>query len=104
MRRGSGRRIAGLCALALLVLATPAFAAEAWTQRALALQYELGSDMPLRNAPWAGTHNSFNSSAEMGPTLSAMDSNQGLPLQDQLALGIRSLELDVHWFPSASAG
>jgi hypothetical protein len=106
MRQGCGRRI-GLCIVvaALCAAALPASAsAEAWTQRALELQYELASDVPLRNAPWVGTHNSFNSVAEMGPALSPLDSNQKLPIVDQLRLGIRSLELDVHWFPSARAG
>ena len=106
MRQGCGRRI-GLCIVvaALCAAALPASAsAEAWTQRALGLQYELASDVPLRNAPWVGTHNSFNSVAEMGPALSPLDSNQKLPIGEQLQLGIRSLELDVHWFPSARAG
>jgi hypothetical protein len=58
----------------------------------------------LANAPWVGTHNSFNSTAEMGPTLSNTDSNQQLSLVDQLGLDVRSLELDLHWFPSASGG
>ena len=58
--------------------------------------------MPLRNAPWVGTHNSFNSIAEMGPTLSDVDSNQQLSLTDQLRIDVRSLELDLHWFPSVS--
>jgi hypothetical protein len=73
-----------------------------WTHRALGLQYALASDMPLRNAPWIGTHNSFNSIAEMGPTVSAVDANQQLSLTDQLRLDVRSLELDLHWFPSVS--
>ncbi len=50
----------------------------------------------MANAPWVGTHNSFNSIAEMGPTLSDTDANQQLTLVDQLRLGVRSLELDVH--------
>src|SRR4051812_38913680 len=37
-----------------------------WTHRALAFQESLSREMPLRNAPWIGTHNSFNSIAEMG--------------------------------------
>ncbi|MEA2272342.1 MAG: hypothetical protein QOI98_1050, partial [Solirubrobacteraceae bacterium] len=53
-----------------------------------------------RNAPWVGTHNSFNSIAEMGPTLSDTDANQQLSLTDLLRVDIRSLELDLHWFPS----
>lgn len=70
---------------------------ESWTQRALALQYELSSDVGYRNAPWVGTHNSFNSIAEMGLTLADQDSNQQIAIVDQLELGIRSIELDLHW-------
>ena len=61
-------------------------------------QYALGDGLPLRDAPWIGTHNSFNSATEMGPTLSDSDPNQQLSLVDQLRLDVRSLELDVHWF------
>jgi hypothetical protein len=106
MRQRCGRRIRrGIVVAALCAVALPASAsAQAWTQRALGLQYELAGDMPLRNAPWVGTHNSFNSMAEMGPALSPLDSNQKLPIVDQLRLGIRSVELDVHWFPSARTG
>jgi hypothetical protein len=67
--------------------------------RTLAFQYALAGDVPLRDAPWIGTHNSFNSSTEMGPTVSDSDPNQQLALADQLRLDVRSLELDVHWFP-----
>jgi hypothetical protein len=101
-RRGAGR-IAALAVVAACLI-PPAAAAQTETGDALAFQYELASDMPLRNAPWVGTHNSFNSSAEMGPALSAMDSNQRIAIVDQLDLGVRSLELDVHWFPSVQAG
>lgn len=106
MRQGCGRRVRLCIAVAALcAVAVPASAsAEPWAQSALGLQFELASDVPLRNAPWVGTHNSFNSVAEMGPALSPLDSNQKLPIADQLRLGIRSLELDVHWFPSARAG
>lgn len=94
--------------LVLVALLAPSAAADAaepgWTQRALALQYELAGDLPLRNTPWVGTHNSFNSQAEMGPTLSAQDSNQRIPIVDQLDQGVRSIELDLHWFPSPSGG
>lgn len=106
MRQGCGRGIRlGIVVAALCAVAVPASAsAEGWERAALGLQYELASDVPLRNAPWVGTHNSFNSVAEMGPALSPLDSNQKLPIADQLRLGIRSLELDVHWFPSARTG
>ena len=106
MRQGCGRGIRlGIVVAALCAIVMPASAsAEPWVQHALGLQYELASDMPLRNTPWVGTHNSFNSVAEMGPALSPLDSNQKLPIVDQLRLGIRSVELDVHWFPSARTG
>src|SRR3954469_14963244 len=74
-----------------------------WTHRALAFQESLSRDVPLRDAPWIGTHNSFNSIAEMGPTLSDTDSNQQLTLTDQLREDMRSLELDLHWLPSPYA-
>ena len=73
------------------------------TQRALALQYELSSDLGYRDAPWVGTHNSFNSTAEVGDTLSARDSNQQIPIVAQLDLGVRSIELDLHWFTRPSS-
>ena len=37
---------------------------DTWTHRALAFQYALGNGLPLRDTPWVGTHNSFNSIAE----------------------------------------
>ena len=76
---------------------------KSWLHRTLAYQYELGNTVPLRDAPWAGTHNSFNSTSEE-PTLSHTDSNQQLSLTDQLRIDIRSLEIDVHWLPSVRAG
>ena len=75
-----------------------------WTHRALAFQHALGDSVPLRNAQWVGTHNSFNSIEEMGPTVSVMDSNQQLSLVQQLDVDVRSLELDLHTFPSARGG
>ena len=69
-----------------------------WARQALALQYELSSDVGYRDAPWVGTHNSFNSPAEVGNTVSAGDPNQQITIVEQLDLGVRSIELDVHWF------
>jgi hypothetical protein len=71
-----------------------------WLHRALASQYELGSSLPFREAPWLGTHNSFNAASE-NVTPSQTDANQQLSLTDQLRIDMRSLELDVHWFPRA---
>jgi hypothetical protein len=74
-----------------------------WLHRTLAFQYELGAPLPLRNAPWIGTHNSANTSTEV-PTLSGIDANQRISLTDQLRLDVRSLELDVHFVPSVWGG
>ena len=74
-----------------------------WVHRALEFQYELAHDVPFRDTPWIGTHNSFNSTSET-PTLSHTDSNQQLSLADQLDIDMRSLEIDVHWFVSPRAG
>ncbi len=71
--------------------------------RTLAFQSQLGDGLGLRDATFAGTHNSFNETSEP-PTVSHTDSNQQLDLTDQLRLGMRSLELDVHWLPSPRAG
>jgi hypothetical protein len=67
-----------------------------WTHAAVAFQYQLGNPLPLGQAQWLGTHNSFNSPAD-GLTLSHEDSNQQLTLSQQLNIDIRSLELDTHW-------
>jgi hypothetical protein len=71
--------------------------------RRLALQYALAGDVPFANAPWLGTHNSFNNTDEF-PTASHTDSNQQLSLVDQLRIDMRKLEIDVHWVRSARAG
>jgi hypothetical protein len=107
-RRGLAAATLATAALALLAgtsrgQADTASRAE-WARGALALQYELSSDVGYRDAPWVGTHNSFNSTAEVGATASANDPNQQLRIVDQLDLGIRSIELDLHWFVRPGAG
>jgi hypothetical protein len=69
-----------------------------WLHRTVAFQYALGDELPLGEAQWLGTHNSFNSFGD-SPTLSHMDSNQQLTLSQQLDIDIRALELDTHWLP-----
>lgn len=100
-------RLAGLAmtaACAVLLSAVPgAHAADQrdWTLRTLDLQYELASDLPLRNTPWTYTHNSFNSKAELGDrSVSANDPNQQIDVVAQLDEGVRSLEIDTHLFTS----
>jgi hypothetical protein len=103
-RQLGGGRSASVVGVVLLVLAAlalgarPAAAAEpvAWTDAALVSQYELAGDVPLRNTPWVSTHNSYNSVAEMGPALAALDPNQSLTITEQLDAGVRHLEIDVH--------
>jgi hypothetical protein len=73
-----------------------------WLHHTAAFQYRLGNAIAFRDAPWLGTHNSFNSVSDP-PTLSKTDSNQQLTLPQQLDTDIRSLELDVHWVPSLEA-
>jgi hypothetical protein len=75
-----------------------------WLNRALDLQYQLAGDVGLGNAPFVGTHNSFNSVAEMGPTTSTLDPNQQLSIVGQLDIGVRAIELDLHWTIAPSAG
>lgn len=72
-----------------------------WLAEALALQRQLDLDVPLTQALLPHTHNSANSAA-YPPTLSTLDANQVLTLTDQLRLGIRAIEIDVHWTPHPS--
>jgi hypothetical protein len=76
-----------------------------WVHRALRTQERLGDELPMGRATFPGTHNSFNRlhgvAADELPGVSELDNNQQLSLTDQLRLDMRSLELDVHWFPNA---
>jgi hypothetical protein len=100
--------LAAFAAMAVgLALAGAAAAAGfqgSWVDRALESQYRLAGDVEMRNAPWVGTHNSFNSAAEMGVTTSTQDPNQQLAIVEQLELDVRAIELDVHWTVSPSTG
>jgi len=77
---------------------------QGWLGQALEMQHRLGDGLPLRDAMWVGTHNSFNTVANTPPSLSNLDSNQHVSLVDQLRLGVRGIEIDVHWAPSVWAG
>ncbi|WP_199223836.1 hypothetical protein [Paraconexibacter algicola] len=66
-----------------------------WEHRAAVFQSRLGDRLPLREATFVGTHNSFNAVAA-GLTLSHADSNQRMTLVQQLDADVRSLELDLH--------
>jgi hypothetical protein len=103
-RPGRPRRswITALCAAttALVLGATTATASaadpaptRAWVDRALDLQHHLADDVPLRDAPWLSTHNSYN---RPSLALATLDPNQTLDLTGQLDAGVRHLEIDVH--------
>ena len=75
-----------------------------WLGQALELQHRLGDALPMRDTMWVGTHNSFNTISNATPSPSNNDSNQHVSLVDQLRLGVRGIEVDVHWNPSVWAG
>lgn len=85
------------------VMTAPHPEQDPWLTQALALQHRLGDTLALRDSMWVGTHNSFNTASNLPPSLSNTDSNQRLSLVDQLRIGIRSLEIDIHWLPSPRA-
>ena len=70
-----------------------------WLDSALRAQYDLGSDLAFKNAPLLGTHNSFNSTEELGSEVTTEQVNQTHDLTDQLDYDVRSLELDLHRDP-----
>ncbi len=73
---------------------------KSWVHRALNLQYELGATLPLANTSYVSTHNSFNATDNNSPpTLSGSDPNQRYGSVAQLRMGVRALEIDVHWMP-----
>jgi hypothetical protein len=71
-----------------------------WVPGTLALQRGLDDAEPMYRELWVHTHNSFNAEA-YDPTFSGLDPNQIYSITDQLRMGIRAIEIDVHWAPSA---
>lgn len=71
-----------------------------WVHGALRLQHRLGYDQPLVHAGVVATHNSFNATDDnWPPTLSGSDANQFYDIPSQLRMGVRAIEVDVHWMP-----
>lgn len=83
-----------------------------WLQQALRTQRELALDTPLNRVNMLGTHNSGISYADglgledvfltrlvqlFWPSRYVHTANQHLSLTDQLNMGIRQVELDVHY-------
>ncbi|EUA07846.1 hypothetical protein I545_6272, partial [Mycobacterium kansasii 662] len=71
---------------------------QSWVHRTAQFQYALADPLPISQAQWLGTHNSFNSLSDSF-TLSHGDSNQQLSLAQQLDIDVRGLELDLHYLP-----
>lgn len=96
---------AELCALFSGDLIAPGEVAnfqKSWTARAQELQRRLGDGIAFHDAEFPATHNSFNwTTANNPPTISGSDPNQKYSIPDQLRMGIRAIEVDVHWMPGA---
>ncbi|MCH8542501.1 MAG: hypothetical protein LAT61_02910 [Alcanivorax sp.] len=74
---------------------------DSWAARAVMLQNRLGLSLPWVHTQILATHNSFNATDEnIPPTISGLDANQFYGVVDQLRMGVRGLELDVHWMPT----
>ncbi|MDG2049913.1 MAG: hypothetical protein P8M78_07100 [Myxococcota bacterium] len=71
---------------------------QGWIGQTLRAQRQLDLDIALADANWIGSHNSFNSGAYT-TALSYLDPNQVDSIFNQLRIGARHIELDVHWTP-----
>ncbi len=67
-----------------------------WAGKALSQQRMLDDDSPLAENNILGTHNSYNSEAYRNATR-YLDPQQKVTIEEQLSLGARFIELDVHW-------
>ncbi|WP_226647584.1 phosphatidylinositol-specific phospholipase C domain-containing protein [Microbulbifer variabilis] len=72
-----------------------------WTGRALDLQRKIDNHTPMSENNILGTHNSYNSEVYRACNFSVgcryLDPQQEYSIKDQLRLGARFIELDVHW-------
>ncbi len=75
-----------------------------WLNRALALQTGLDDREPLHDELWPHTHNSFNADAYATQATGGLDRNHKYSIRDQLRLGARAVEIDLHWTPDLLAG
>ncbi len=69
-----------------------------WVAKTLALQRQIDVNVPMNQATFIGTHNSENSVAYQIPFVRYVDPNQQISIYDQLEMGVRSIEFDVHWY------
>jgi hypothetical protein len=72
---------------------------ESWIARALALQRTLGDRLRFDDSEWVSTHNSFNDPNTTPIGVAELDPNQVYGLPDQLRMGVREIELDIHPAP-----
>jgi hypothetical protein len=77
-----------------------AAASHSWIARSLAEQRVLDDNAPLQEELWAHTHNSFDAEEYRTQTLYGLDPNQLYTIPHQLDMGIRAIEIDLHWVPS----
>ncbi len=66
-----------------------------WEYRALSIQGRIDGDAPLSDVLFLSTHNSYNSSVYTS-AFSYWDPNHYYSIYEQLVMGVRELELDVH--------
>ncbi|VVS94678.1 galactose-binding domain-containing protein [Desulfoluna spongiiphila] len=101
------QRLTGLIAGALLLLTPAVYASDvsdyrgSWEYRALSHQSEIDRNAPFGKASFLTTHNSYNAGV-YSQNGSYIDPNHKISLTDQLQIGIRALELDVHHTFSSS--
>lgn len=74
---------------------------QTWEYKALQLQGDIDLYAPLGKASFITTHNSYNAGV-YSQNGSYIDPNQKISLYDQLEIGVRALELDVHYTFSSS--
>lgn len=77
---------------------------QSWLTEALALQRGLDDDEPLQDELWPHTHNSFNADAYDFQALGGLDRNHIYSITDQLRMGARAIEVDIHWAPHVTSG
>ncbi|MEI7012348.1 lectin-like protein [Leptospira licerasiae] len=65
-------------------------------------QVQVAANLPVHKALFYGTHNSYNSKAYAGPFFSYAFPNQQVSITDQLRLGARFIELDIHYYLSTN--
>lgn len=75
-----------------------------WLAEALRLQRGLDDAYPLEEELWTHTHNSYNADAYPLQFAGGLDRNQIYSITDQLRMGTRAIELDLHWAPHITTG